>query len=477
MTNEHDHRLDFDDVIVGSGQAAPSLAVALGGMGRRVALIEGNRVGGSCVNYGCTPTKTLRKSARIAFEVGRAGTFGTNVSSFTVDFAAAMARMRDRVGASREGLEKWLTSAPGVTVLNGWGSFSGREGGKFILAVGSQRLSAERVFLNTGTRPFVPDIPGLKDVGYLDNVSLLNLDARPRHLLVLGGSYIGLEMGQIFRRLGSDVTIIEGGSAVASREDADVSEAIRVFLEEEGISIRCNSSVKRALSTPAGRALELSDGSIIEGSDILVATGRLPNSERLNLASVGVEADGRGYVPVDDLLRTNVPNIWALGDINKRGAFTHTSYHDHEIVLASLDAGRTPALHQWRGVGERPQTYAMFTDPPLGRVGIGLKEAQAEASKGRKILVATHPMSQVSRAKEESETHGLIRLIVDGDTERFLGATILGMTGDEIIAVISNYMATGSGYRQMQQALPVHPTVAEFLPTVLAKLVPLDPST
>lgn len=464
----------FDDVVIGSGQAAPSLTVALGAKGRRIALIEANLIGGSCVNYGCTPTKTLRKSARIAYEVGRASEFGIDVAGFKVDFGAAMARMNQRVEASRNGLQGWLASAPGVTVVNGWGAFDGREGTRFKIKVDDRTITGERVFINTGTRPSVPPIPGLADAGFLDNVTLLKLKVLPRHLIVLGGSYIGLEMGQIFRRLGSAVTIIEAGPDVASREDTDVSESIRGFLTAEGIRILRNSAVSKVVGKPQGKIVELADGSTIEGSEILVATGRTPNSDRLNLKAIGIETDGRGFIDTDDQLRTAIPNVWALGDINKRGAFTHTSYHDHEIVLASMNTASEIPLHQWRGANERPQTYAMFTDPPLGRVGMSMRDAIAAAKSGRKILVATHPMSQVSRAKEEGETYGLIRLIVDAETGQFLGATVLGFAGDEIIATISNFMATGASYRVMQQALPVHPTVAEFLPTILGKLKPLD---
>jgi pyruvate/2-oxoglutarate dehydrogenase complex dihydrolipoamide dehydrogenase (E3) component len=468
---------NFDDVIVGSGQAAPALAVALGSQGRNVALIEGNQIGGSCVNYGCTPTKTLRKSARVAHMVRNANIFGVNVTGFTVDFAAAMARMRERVLTSRSGLEQWLASSKGVTLIRGWATIDGRDDNRFKIRIGDRTITADRVFLNTGTRPFIPPVPGLAESGYLDNISLLALNERPRHLIVVGGSYIGLEMGQIFRRLGAEVTIILAAPDVASSEDDDVSESIRNFLEAEGVRILRNTRLARVQRTNPGITVELANGDRVEGSHILIAAGRLPNTDRLSLSTVGVEMDERGFVPTDDLLRTNVDGIWALGDINKRGAFTHTSYHDHEIVLASITDGAASkgALYQWSSAAMRPQTYAMFTDPPLGRVGLGLREAKAAANSGRRILVATHQMAHVSRAKEESETHGLIRLIVDGDTEKFLGATVLGMTGDEIIAIISNYMATGASYRIMQQALPVHPTVAEFLPTILAKLEPIVP--
>lgn len=463
----------FDSVIIGSGQAAPSLAVGLAGRGQQVALIEGNRLGGTCVNSGCTPTKTLRKTARVAHIARRAADFGVHTGVVEVDFAAAMARMNERVTTSRDGLTSWLEGTEGVTLIRGWGSFDGRDdAGRFVMKVGEKRITADRVFLNTGTRAFVPPIPGLTDIPHLDNVSLLALTERPDHLIVLGGSYIGLEMTQIFRRLGSDVTIIHRASSVAVREDPDVSKIIAEFLLDEGVALQPDAEIESIGQSMRGVLVTLKGGTEISGSHILVAMGRVPNTDRLNLASVGIESDSRGYLSTNALLETTVPGIWALGDVNRRGAFTHTSYHDHEIVLAKLDG--IEDLHQWTNADQRPVTYAMFTDPPLGRVGLSLTEARALSEKGRNILTADMPMAQISRAKEESETTGLIRLIVDGDTEAIIGATVFGIAGDEIIAVLSNFMATGASYKIMQQALPVHPTVAELLPTILGKLKPLE---
>ncbi|WP_413616228.1 mercuric reductase [Halomonas cupida] len=462
----------FDSIIIGSGQAAPSLAVGLARRGQDVALIEGNQLGGTCVNTGCTPTKTLRKSARVAHLMRRATDFGVHVGAVDVDFSAAMARMKERVTTSRTGLTSWLEGTEGVALLQGWGSLDGHDAtGRFVVAVGDRRFTAERVFLNTGTRAFAPPIPGLSEAPHLDNTSLLALDERPDHLIVVGGSYIGLEMGQIFRRLGSDVTIIHRAPLLAEREDPDVSRIIGELLDEEGVTLQLDAVIDSVGRSMRGVLVTLADGSEISGSHLLLATGRTPNTDRLNLSSVGLDTDQQGYLPTDDLLRTAVPGIWALGDMNRRGAFTHTSYHDHEIVLASLD-GMT-SLHQWRGADQRPPTYAMFTDPPLGRVGISLSEAQALVATGRNLLAAEMPMAQISRSKEEGETTGLIRLIVDAESETLIGATVFGIGGDEIIAVLSNFMATGASYRIMQQALPVHPTVAELLPTILAGLKPL----
>lgn len=468
--------LHVDVAIIGTGQAAPSLAVALAGDGETVALIEGHLVGGTCVNNGCTPTKTLRKSARVAHMARRAAEFGVQLGPVTVDFAAAMERTQARVDDARGGLEEWLAGQPRLTLIRGWGQFKGGDATSgFKLQAGDRQIVARRVYLNTGTRPVVPSIAGLDSVPFLDNVSLLKLRSLPRHLVILGGSYIGLEMGQIFRRLGSNVSIVETGPRITSREDADVSDAVHAMLVEEGIAVHCGHAVDSVspLAGDTGVRVRVG-GRDIDGSHLLVATGRQPNTERLGLQSVGVTVDARGYVPTDGQLRTNVPGIWALGDINKRGAFTHTSYHDHEIVLANHRLHQQGAdNNKLRSADDRTMAYAMFTDPPLGRVGIGEVEARALVAKGRKVLMATHAMADVSRAKEESETTGLIKLLVDGDTGRFLGAAIFGVQGDEIIQVISNFMATGASYQVLKEALPVHPTVAEFLPTILGKLQPL----
>ncbi|MDB5871721.1 MAG: FAD-dependent pyridine nucleotide-disulfide oxidoreductase [Ramlibacter sp.] len=458
--------IEVDAAIVGSGQAAPALSVALAKRGERVALIEAVQLGGTCVNVGCTPTKTLRKSARVAHLARRAAEFGVHVGKVEVDFAAAMQRMQLRVDTARAGLESWIGGEPNITLLRAWGSFVGRSGGPFDLLAGEQPVRAKRVYLNTGTRAFIPPIPGIQDVPYLDNVSLLKLRVAPRHLIVIGGSYIGLEMGQIFRRLGCEVTVIETGPRITAREDAEVSACIASFLADEGVTVLAGQPVSRVERVADGVVAYVGSRRV-EGSHLLVATGRLPNTERLNLAAAGVEMDSRGFVPTDGQLQTNVPGIWALGDINKRGAFTHTSYHDHEIVLANhVNASQGSA----RSADDRIMAYAMFTDPPLGRVG--MSEADARAS-GKRILMATFDMKNVSRAKEESETTGLIKLLVDADTDRFAGATVLGINGDEIIQVISNFMAAGASWHVMKDALPVHPTVTEFFPTILGKLKPL----
>ena len=329
------------------------------------------------------------------------------------------------------------------------------------------------MYLNTGTRPFIPEITGLKSVPYLDNVSLLKLTRCPEHLIIIGGSYIGLEMGQIFSRLGAKVSIVEVDERIASREDEKVSEVLNSVFSEEGIKVYVGSTIAKVEKEDDAVSLTLENGVKIFGSHILVATGRAPNSDRLNTEAIGLEKDKYGYLPTDRHLKTNIDGVWALGDINRRGAFTHTSYHDHEIILAQDDDFTQPR-HQWQNANQRPLTYALFTDPPLGRVGMSLADAKLAALKGKNILTSTREMKDISRAKEEGETAGFISLIVDADSEQFLGATIFGIAGDEIIAVITNYMATGASYRYMQQSLPVHPTVAELLPTILSGLTPLD---
>ena len=464
--------IEVDAALIGTGQAAPALAVALAQRGEKVLLVEGDLVGGSCVNVGCTPTKTLRKSARVAYLARHAAEFGVRIGSVEVDFAAAMERMQARVDAARHGLEQWIAGEPNITLLRGWGAFTGKSQGApgFELKVGEQSVRAKRVYLNTGTRAFIPPIPGIDTVPHLDNVSLLKLRSRPAHLVILGGSYIGLEMGQIFRRLGSDVTVIETAPRIIAREDPEISAAIAAMLGDEGVTVLAGKPVERIEKSGSGVAVQLA-GRRVEGSHLLVATGRLPNTGLLQLGAVGVKTDERGFVPTNGRLETNVPGIWALGDINLRGAFTHTSYQDHEIVLANQDGRCGSHENVSRTADGRVSTYAMFTDPPLGRVG--LSEAEARKS-GRPTQMVVWPMSKVSRAMEEGETAGLIKLLVDAQDERIVGAAVLGINADEVVQVISNFMATGASYHVLREALPIHPTVSEFLPFLLGKLQPLQ---
>jgi pyruvate/2-oxoglutarate dehydrogenase complex dihydrolipoamide dehydrogenase (E3) component len=458
----------FEMIVIGAGQAGPFLAAKLAQQGRRVALVESRHLGGTCINEGCTPTKTLRKSARVAYLARRGAEFGVRTGPVTVDFAVAMDRMQRRVDESRGGLQRWLGGLPHLSIVMARARLAGREGEHFVVQAGGRRLLAPKLVLNTGTRPLIPPIAGLGVVPFLDNESLLALRSRPAHLIVIGGSYIGLEMGQIFRRLGSEVTVIEPGPRVTAREDEDISAAVAQMLHDEGLAVHTGVGVASVAGEPGGAvSVLLSDGRRLAGSHLLVATGRVPNTDQLGLDSIGLATGPRGTIATNDRLETEVPGVWALGDINQRGAFTHTSYHDHEILAANLAGGT-------RSADARIPTYAMFTDPPLGHVG--LYEAEARrlvARQGRHISQAVIAMKDVSRAKEESETVGLIKLLVDEDSGLFMGASMLGINADEVIQVIGQLMAAGGGWRSVRDALPVHPTVTEFLPTLLDRRRPL----
>ncbi len=459
---------DFDLIVVGAGQAGPFLAARLVGQGLRVALIESRDLGGTCVNRGCTPTKTLRKSARVAYLARRAAEFGVRTGPIEVDFGVAMQRMHQRVEDARAGLQAWLGGLAGLEIVRAHGRLAGRDGEQFLVTADGRTLRAPRVVLNTGTRPFIPPIPGLAEQPHLDNESLLRLTERPRKLVIIGGGYISLEMAQIFRRLGSKVAVVETGSRLTAREDADVSAAVTEMLQAEGVDIFTGQAVQAVHpgETEGGACVELADGRIIGGSHLLVATGRVPNTDDLGLDTVGLTTNPRGYIATNDRLETAVPGIWALGDINQRGAFTHTSYHDQDIVAENLAGGQ-------RSADARTTTYAMFTDPPLAHVGLYEADAKRLVAQGRRISQAVHAMKDVSRAKEESEPTGLIKLLIDEDSGHFLGATIFGIQGDEIIQAIGLVMASGGTWRTVRETLPVHPTVTEFLPTIIDRRQPL----
>ena len=459
----------FDAIVIGAGQAGPALAAKLVAKGSKVALVEAHELGGTCVNRGCTPTKTLRKSARVAHLARRATEFGVEVGPVRVNFEAAMQRMHKRVDESRAGLESWLGGLDGLTIVKAHGRLAGREGKDFIVKAGARTLQAPKLVLNTGTRAFIPPIPGLKETTHLDNDSLLQLRELPRKLVIIGGGYISLEMGQIFRRLGSEVSIIEIGPRLTSREDEDVSAAIADMLRAEGIELNLGVEIKRVLpgETKGGARVEMADGRTIDGSHLLVAVGRTPNTDDLGLQSVGLKTNERGYLLTNDRLETDVPGIWALGDINQRGAFTHTSYHDHDIVAENLAGAQ-------RSADVRNTIYAMFTDPPLAHVGLYEADAKRLVAEGRRISQTVHAMKDVSRAKEESETTGLIKLLIDEDSGHFLGATMLGMAADEVIQAVGLVMASQGTWRQVREALPVHPTVTEFLPTIIDARKPLE---
>jgi pyruvate/2-oxoglutarate dehydrogenase complex dihydrolipoamide dehydrogenase (E3) component len=459
----------FDAIVIGAGQAGPGVARHFVADGRRVALVEQDKVGGTCLNRGCRPTKALRASARVAHLARTAARHGVHTGEVTVDFAAVMARKDALIDDWVNGYTDSLSHTDGLELIHGQARFAGTGADGHVVAVGERRLVAPQVFLNVGTRATVPDIPGLGPDGdrvpSLDNDSVLHLDALPRHLVILGGSYIALEIGQMFGRFGSAVTIIERSDRIAPREDPAISDEIARFLTTEGIDIRTKTSVERVEATD-GLRVHTGLGAPIEGSHLLLAIGRTPNTDLLGLDAIGLDTDERGFVKTDGHFRTAVDGVWALGDINGRGAFTHTSYQDFEILVDHLRGGS-------RTADGRIPTYAMFTDPPLGRVGMTEREALAS---GRRVLKSTFSMRDLTRAKLDGETDGLIELLVDADTDRFLGAATLGLAGDEIVQIVSALMHADAPCRVLADMLPIHPTVAEFFPTILSGLEPVTPS-
>jgi pyruvate/2-oxoglutarate dehydrogenase complex dihydrolipoamide dehydrogenase (E3) component len=454
----------FDSIIIGAGQAGPTLAGRLTQSGRSVAFIERKLFGGTCVNTGCTPTKTLVASAYVAQKARTANSYGVIIpSEVSVDMKAVKARKDQIVLKSRNGVETWLRGMKNCTVFTGHARFESPN----QVRVGDDLLTAKEIFINVGGRAIVPEFPGADTVPWMDNVGILELENLPRHLIVVGGSYVGLEFGQIFRRFGSEVTIIEKSSRLVSREDEDVSASIKAFLEKEGIKVRLNAECIHLHSHGDDLAVGVDcedDNSDSIGSHVLLAVGRRPNTDDLGLEKAGIAHDDHGFITVDDQLRTNVPGIWALGDCNGRGAFTHTAYNDFEIVAANL-LDNDP-----RRVSERILTYALYTDPPLGRVGLTEDEVRKS---GRAALIGTRPMTRVSRAIEKGETDGFIKVLVDANTKQILGASILGTGGDEAIHCIIDTMYARAPYTLIQRAVHIHPTVSELLPTVFGDLKPL----
>ena len=455
----------FDAIVIGGGQAAPPLTGRLTKAGMTVALVERKLLGGTCVNTGCTPTKTLVASAYVAHAARRAADYGVVIGGdVRVDMAKAKARADAVVAASRAGLEKWLRGMKGCTFIEGHARFEAAD----RVRVGDEVLQAPRIFINVGGRASVPPLPGVNDVPFLNNRSILELDRVPEHLLVVGGSYIGLEFAQMYRRFGARVTIVEKLPHLISREDPEISEAIREIFTAEGITVRTGAECIRLarFERDVSISVDCKEGApLIVGSHVLLALGRQPNTDDLGLDKAGVATDTRGYVTVDDSLATNVPGIWALGDCNGRGAFTHTAWNDYEIVAANLLDGER------RSVADRIPAYGLFIDPPLGRVG--QTEAQARAT-GRKLLVGRRPMTKVSRAIEKGETQGLMNVVVDAETRKILGAAILGTGGDEAIHAILEIMNAGAPYDVLQRAVAIHPTVSELIPTMLSEMKPAD---
>ena len=453
----------FDAIIIGAGQAGPSLAGRLTGAGMSVALVERKLFGGTCVNTGCMPTKTLVASAYAAHLARRGAEYGVVFDGpLRIDMPRVQARADTVARTARTNVETWLRGMKGCTVLQGAARFEGPD----AIRVGDQRLSAPRIFINVGGRAVVPDFPGVDKVAYLTNTAMIALDRVPEHLIVIGGSYIGLEFAQMHRRFGATVTVVEKGPRLVGREDEDVSTAIRDILEAEGIHVRTAAECIRFAPHAAGVAVGVDctagDPEIV-GSQVLLAVGRRPNTDDLGLDAAGVATDARGYIRVDDHLATSVPGIWALGDCNGRGAFTHTAYNDFEIVAANLLDGED------RRVSERVPAYALYIDPPLGRVGMTETEARAT---GRPLLIGRRPMTRVGRAVEKGETQGFMKVIADAETRKILGAAILGTGGDEAIHGILDTMNAGAPYTALQRAVPIHPTVSELIPTMLGEMRP-----
>jgi len=456
----------YDAIVIGTGQAGPALAARLAGAGHKTAVIEHGRFGGTCVNYGCTPTKAMVASAKAAAIVRRAGEFGVSVGGdVRVDMARVRKRRDEIVAKSRTGLEEWLTATEHLDVYREHGRFKSPR----VVRAGNELLQAERIFVNVGTRPRRPGISGLDAVGYLTNESMLELDSVPEHLVIVGGSYVGLEFGQMFRRFGSEVTIVEKADRLVRREDEDVASAVEDILRAEGITIRLGADCISASPHGKGVRVELDcsrhDAREVSGTHLLLAVGRQPNTDDLGLDAAGVSTDDNGFILVDDRLETNVKGVYALGDVNGRGAFTHTSYNDGEIVASNLLEGGD------RRVTDRILTYALYIDPPLARVG--MTEAQARASQ-RPVLIARREMTRVSRAVEKGETEGFMKLLVDAETRKILGAAILGVGGDEVVSGITNAMYAGMSSDAIQRSVHIHPTVSELIPTALAALEPLE---
>ena len=456
---------EFDAIVIGTGQAGPALAHRLAGAGMRVAIVERHLFGGTCVNTGCTPTKTLVASAYAAHMARRAIDFGVVIEgSVTVDMKKVKARKDYVSGLSNKGVERSLRNNPNITVYQGHARFtSPRE-----VSVDGKTLTAPRIFINVGGRAFVPQIPGLDQVAYFTNSTMLDADFLPSHLIVIGGSYIGLEFAQIYRRFGSAVTVLEMAPRLIAREDEDVSTAVADILRGEGIDIRLGVTGMKLDRRGDEVSVTFAAGgssAVVVGSHVLVAVGRRPNTDDLGLDKAGVATDAKGFIQVDDQLRTGVPGIWALGDCNGRGAFTHTAWNDFEIVAANL-LDNDP-----RRVSDRITAYNLYTDPPLGRVG--MTESEVRKS-GRPALIATYAMEDVSRAFEKDETKGFMKILVDAETKQILGASILGVGGDEVVHSILDLMYAKAPYTVMQRAMHIHPTVSELLPTMLGDLKPLE---
>lgn len=448
--------MKFDHIILGTGQATGTLLGKLIPTGDSIAVIEGNEVGGSCVNYGCTPTKAMVASAKAIHTARRGDLFGFETGGVQVNYAQVRKRMNSVRHGSRDGLIGWMESTQNVTLIRGWGTFISEN----RLKVNDQEIEGGNIYINVGTRPSAPPIKGLSDSPWLDSTKLLDLKELPKHLLILGGGYIGVEFAQVFKRLGSEVTIIQKDKQLMSREDEDVATSVKEFLEEEGINILLETAAQEVNFENGEFQLQVSKNGntkTLTGDQLLVAIGRNPNSDKINAEAADIKIGERGFIEVDDFCRTNVPNVFAVGDVNGHGAFTHTAVNDAEIVLDHLFGGD-------RAISKRNVIYGLFTDPPLGRVGLTEKQAIAT---GKKIWKAVKPMSRISRAKEMSETKGFVKLLVDAETDLILGASILGVGGDEIINMFAAIMHSQIPCKNYRKVVLVHPTVSELMPFIL----------
>jgi pyruvate/2-oxoglutarate dehydrogenase complex dihydrolipoamide dehydrogenase (E3) component len=455
----------YDAIIIGTGQSGPALAARFNKEGLKTAIIERSLVGGTCVNVGCIPTKTLVGSARVAYLAREAGRFGVSVGGdISVDMRQVKARKDEVSGASNQGVTSWLEGMENVDLIHGHARFTGPQS----VVVNDIELSADKIFINVGGRARVPDWKGLDEVPFFTNSSIMEVDFLPEHLIIVGGSYIGLEFAQIYRRFGSKVTVIEMQERIIGRDDDDISDSVREILEEEGVRFRLNADCIEARATDSGVAVRVTceDGPEEEtGSHLLIAVGRIPNTDDLGLDRAGIKPSQYGYIEVDDQLRTSTPGIWALGDVNARGAFTHTSYNDYEIVAANMFDDDP------RRVSDRILCYGLFIDPPLGRIGMTEKEVRAS---GRRALIGKRMMTRVGRAREFGETRGFIKILADADSKEILGAAILGLNGDEVIHCLLDTMYARQPYTVISRAVHIHPTVAELIPTVLQEMVPLE---
>ncbi|HET9830613.1 MAG TPA: FAD-containing oxidoreductase [Vicinamibacterales bacterium] len=454
----------FDAIVLGAGQAGPPLAVDLANAGQKVALIERKDFGGTCVNTGCIPTKTLLANARVAHVARRAGDYGVSTGAVAVDMKKVKARKDEVSGASRDGVETWLRSTPNCSVYTGHARFVADR----AIEIDGQRMTAARIFINVGGRAAIPRIDGLDSVAYLTNSSMMDVDFLPEHLVIVGGSYVAIEFAQMYRRFGSRVTILQRGPRLVTREDDDVSKAVLDLLVDEQIDVRLDVEQIAVRKSGAGimvEAIALGGKSDIAASHLLLATGRMPNTDDLGLENTSIKRDEHGYVVVDDSLQTNVAGVWALGDCNGRGAFTHTSYNDYEIVAANL------LRQESRRVSDRIVTYAVFTDPPLARVGMTERDIR---SANKRALVGTRAMTRVGRAHERGETRGFLKVFVDADTSLILGACFLGIEADEAIHCVTDVMYARKAYTTITHAVHIHPTVSELIPTVFENLKPLE---